>query len=403
VSDWDREEERREARQRLRRERAAWRRGGRQGPAPAPQPDVIWSMDFLRARPHEEDLVAAVVGNLRAYQACYAEAIAQLPPGAPVPAGRAVIEAEADRSFQVGRAQVVTSLGNARLDACLARALTEIQGYPGQLARPLVLRLGFRLDPRVALRTSPAARENVSAIEARARTLVDFGDGEGALRAYAALLRALPADPRACLWHVEQVRAAALFAGWPDHPAVDAAVELLASFVHGKPLTAGLTACLSAAAPLLLDLAGPVTVAGSHLYSPAILARAEGRYRQLLSFQPALPNAILLRSGLALVLERQQRWAEAAEVRATVAEDRPANVATDGPARANLRGALAALIYALDLPDGHPRDQPRVVSIEVRPREELCRLVARVLRQPAVAAEELRGRVEQLQAACPTK
>src|SRR5207249_6469640 len=79
ISDWDSAEHEREANARLHRERAAWRRGGKQGAEPQRQPEVIPASEFVRVRPREEDLLAAVVSNLGAYQACYAAAVRRAP------------------------------------------------------------------------------------------------------------------------------------------------------------------------------------------------------------------------------------------------------------------------------------------------------------------------------------
>jgi tetratricopeptide (TPR) repeat protein len=392
VTDWDPEQQRREAEAQHRGALAEWRRS-RVGPAPERTPDVIYARDQVRGRARQEELEGALLGNLGAYRACLEEAVGRQ---AVLPAGLLRLQGSLDRTGQLR--WTAARDGDEAMGLCLVRALEQVRIWPGLRARRARVELTFQINPRPPARPTLGASDAVPAVEAAARALLALEDGAEALRAFDELLRRAPGDPRACLWHVGRVEATAVAAAWSDQPAVDEAISRLQRFVAGQPPPITLP-CLVVAAPIVRRLVERQRMLGHHLYAPSLLARAEGRFRQLLDFHPPLPNHFWLRASLAAMLQRSDRWGDAAVELTGLLEEWPSYWKDVEAYRQTGRDALVTLVKALDADEG----SPRLPDIEHHPgqaRETLCALGARVLRHPSAKADDLAWRASQLRATC---
>ena len=334
VDNFSKDQDDQEKHEKYRAEMKAWIAGGRSGPAPVNVPDVIPCYARLRGKPNRPDVAAAVSFQRGDFQACYAEATAR-GHGA---GGEVALVALVNRAGQFEDARVRTSTTrDAQLDRCLAGPLAHTHVATG---------LGGIFEVRVLLRLAPAAGGGArfgGDDEETAGDAVDDLDANVAYdRARGALARA-PAGRR-CAVATVALQAALTAAPWQDDERVSAAVDGVRAAMRAAPGPT-LATCQKLASPLLAAWAARPFELGQATHRPDILAVAADRMQRLLAFEPALPNAGLLRvlRGEALVFG--SRWLEAGDQLLAAARDGGipeawAADAADGAAWAYARGLI---------------------------------------------------------------
>jgi hypothetical protein len=175
---------------------------------------------------------------------------------------------------------------NAALDECVRAAMAEVR-FPAASGGGLVtVHMPFTAGPPVAAVPAPGARDTVAAIEASAKAALDAGDGDAALRRYAALARHEPT----CSRRLDVLRAILVARPWIDDRVMAAAADVVASAPTG--------ACAKAAGPVLVGLAIVPHRNGMKLANAALIETAIRRYELALRI-PELPDAAEVRSYLA--------------------------------------------------------------------------------------------------------
>jgi hypothetical protein len=302
VDDFSKEQDRDEKRAAYHAAMKAWIADGRHGPEPRLEPEVVPCYARVRGKPNRPDVAASISFQRGDFEACYAEAAAR-GHGA---GGDVALTAFVNRAgqFQETRARSSTTR-DATLDRCLAAALAHAHVATG---------LGGLFEVHVPLRLSPDAAGNAAAnadAEERSGDAVDRGDGANAWARYQDALAAAPA-PRRCAVTVGLLQAALTAAPWQEDERVSAAVDGVRDAMRAAPASA-LATCQKLALPILTAWVARPFELGGATRRPEIISKAADRMRRLLAFEPALPDAGLLRVLRGEALLRSSRWREAAD------------------------------------------------------------------------------------------
>lgn len=182
------------------------------------------------------------------------------------------------------------SSGNAALDECVRAAMAEVRFPAAGGGQFVTVHMPFTAGADVAVPTAPAARDTVVAIETSAKAALDAGDGDTAVRRYAALARHEPT----CLRRLDVLRAMMVARPWLDDAVMAAAQDVVASGPTG--------ACAAQSRPVLVALAIVPHRNGVKLADAALIETAIHRYELPLRI-PELPDAAEVRSYLAAALD----------------------------------------------------------------------------------------------------
>jgi hypothetical protein len=282
IDDWDETQAQREAKEA--KNSAA---DGMPRPHPFPVLDAGYPRCVLSARSLHERLQH----NMGALRACYAEAV-QRRPGL---AGEVTIEGRVDAAGTLhAGSRPGPDLDDALL-RCLADAVAEVwidrpldTCEEGIQATPFTVR--FDLDPRpLPSLPPPPERDTASAIESRGHRQLEFGDGEGAMRSFSALLRQKPEHERACIWHQGMLTAAHQAEPWL-HKRVEAAALTLMEFALSHPKAPGEQGldCLIAAATSIATVGRDAHRVARQSWSQTMALYGMRLYRQALHLVPEL-------------------------------------------------------------------------------------------------------------------
>lgn len=161
----------------------------------------------------------AVEANRGAFSRCWLDA----QPRAAITKEEVTVSAEILPDGRTQRAAMDGSSGDATFDACLAAALAEIPFDGGPDVGLTVLHASFHLFPVAPSVTPAPARDTPENVALLAQVALVAGDGDTALRRFAALAR----NGRTCEVQLGILRALLLARPWADAPVLMAASDLI--------------------------------------------------------------------------------------------------------------------------------------------------------------------------------
>jgi hypothetical protein len=296
---------------RLRRARAAARarkrRGKGQGGRVSVRPPVLIGCSGDRGdNINKRGIRAEVRNNLGALRGCYRAARARNPS----------LSGTVVTTFEIlpeGMPAKVRARGvDAQLERCVSAALTELRFSASDEGGTVVVRypFHFRADK---MDTTALPSEGL----ARARALLERGDGHRAAEAFAAVIRTSGGTVDECYGRLGVLEAMLVSAPWRDDPRVWAASLDVARYITRTSAKLALGECLTRAAALTRDVASEratwrITRTHTGNYPLASVGTVK-HISELLSAWPAHPHHVRLRLIRAAELARLDRYRKAKE------------------------------------------------------------------------------------------
>ena len=313
------------------------------------RPQVRFACTSVSAVIRPEDVERTIQSNLGVYRQCYSAALTRTPGLR----GKLAVRAVLGDSGLVESASV-QGPGDPTFAACMAAAFQELVLQPSAIGR-YHLAYTFDLTPDPL----PEIREANWLVLARAR--LQRLDTDGALEAFAEVVRASGGGPDECWGRLGVLQATLVKAPWAMDPRVSAAMEHFVRWAANVRRPGVHDACLAAAAPVIAGIAvwpfvpeAPtgvrharvgrwVSSAFGHGAQDEALARAQ----LLLGKSPTVPGRLALMDFAASVLAARD------DVDATVAALVP--LLAERLDRDQIEPLLRALMHQSSRADAEPR------------------------------------------------
>ncbi len=282
IDDFSEEQARAERREKVRRDRREWIRGGKVGPEPVDVPDVIAGCANVRGAFTPAALTRAVAANAGAYGACFAAANRQVVEGGSPARVDVAVEVRGDGRFCSAH---VASQVDSRLARCLETAIEDVW-LPAALG-------GRSIHAMVPLmRGTPAPTATAPAVAGCAQRVAEFQ-------------RRLDGSP------------------WLTNPGLFAVADGIGADAAHAPHTADRDGCRQRARKLLtgavIELHKDAQTLGNQDVWPMVIAG----YDWLVAQRPPLPDDVALRFYRAEALWIMRRWTDAARAYTDVRERDP--------------------------------------------------------------------------------